>query len=108
MGAQTAISFSYDTTLAVVTSDLQKLDFASSGTVTLSRPDKIRVTRTGGFADVEMVYDGKPLSILGKNVGKYAQVDGAGNDRRSSSIVFAITGARRLAPTFSCRTSTTR
>ena len=74
MGAQQAISFSYDSTLAIVTSDLQKLDFASSGTVTLSRPDKIRVTRTGGFADVEMVYDGKQLSILGKNLGKFVQV----------------------------------
>ncbi len=74
MGAQQTISFSFDTTLAIVTSDLQKLDFASSGTVTLSRPDKIRVTRTGGFADVEMVYDGKQLSILGKNLGKFVQV----------------------------------
>ncbi len=78
MGAQSAISFSFDTTLAVVTSDLQKLDFASSGAVSISRPDKIRVTRTGGFADVEMVYDGKLLSILGKNLGKYAQVEAPG------------------------------
>lgn len=79
MGAQQAISFSFDSTLAIVTSDLQKLDFASSGTVTLSRPDKIRVTRTGGFADVEMVFDGKQLSILGKNLGKYVQVPAPGS-----------------------------
>ncbi len=78
MGEQQAFSFSFDTTLAVVTSDLQKLDFASSGTVALSRPDKIRVTRTGGFADVELVFDGKQLSILGKNLGKYAQVEAPG------------------------------
>ena len=64
--------------LAVVTSDLQKVDFASSGTVSLSRPDKIRVTRTGGFADVEMVFDGKQLSILGKNLDRYAQVEAPG------------------------------
>jgi len=74
MGAQERISFSYDTTLAAVTTDLQKLDFASSGTVTLSRPDKIRVTRTGGFADVEMVYDGQTFSVLGKNLDRYARL----------------------------------
>jgi hypothetical protein len=78
MGAQQAISFSFDTTLAVVTSDLQKLDFASSGAVTLNRPDKIRLTRTGGFADVEVVFDGNQLSILGKNLGKYVQVPAPG------------------------------
>ena len=46
-------------TLEVVTKDDQKLALASSGSVTLSRPDKIRVTRAGGFADVEMSFDGK-------------------------------------------------
>src|SRR5690349_18503295 len=74
MGAQQAISFAFDSSLAVVTSDLQKIEFASSGTVSLARPDKIRITRTGGYADVEVVFDGQQLSILGKNLGKYVQV----------------------------------
>jgi len=78
MGAQQAISFAYDSSLAVVTSDLQKIEFASSGTVNLSRPDKIRIARTGGFADVEVVFDGQQLSILGKNLGKYVQVPAPG------------------------------
>jgi hypothetical protein len=43
----------------------QKIAFTSSGNVTLNRPDKIRATRTGGFANVEMVFDGKTLSLLG-------------------------------------------
>lgn len=78
MGAQQAISFSYDSSLAVVTSDLQKIEFASSGTVTLNRPDKLRITRTGGFAEVEVVFDGNQLSILGKDIGKYVQVPAPG------------------------------
>jgi hypothetical protein len=78
MAGETTISFNYDSDLEVVTSDLQKLKFASSGTVSLSRPDKIRVTRTGGFADVEMVFDGKQLTVLGKNLNRYAQVDAGG------------------------------
>ena len=42
--------------------------------MTLNRPDKLYVTRTGGFADVEFVYDGKTLTLLGKNANVYAQV----------------------------------
>jgi len=75
MAAQTAISFDYDSTLEVVTAEGQKLGLASSGSVSLARPDKLRATRTGGFADVEMVFDGTTLSLLGKNVNAYAQVE---------------------------------
>lgn len=75
MAAQKAISTSFDTNLEIVTKDKQKLMLASSGTVTLSRPDKIRATRHGGFADVEMVFDGKTLTLLGKDVNLYGQAD---------------------------------
>ena len=54
LAAQQAISFDYDTNLEVVTKDKQKLALASSGTVALARPDKIRATRSGGFVNVEM------------------------------------------------------
>ena len=67
MGAQKSLSFEFDATLEVVTEDDQKLALASSGTVTLKRPDKIHVTRAGGFADVELSFDGKTLTILGRN-----------------------------------------
>src|SRR6188474_1470307 len=48
LAAQKAISFSYDSSLEVVTSDKQKLALTSSGAVVLNRPDKVRVTRRGG------------------------------------------------------------
>src|SRR5262245_59883363 len=54
LAAQKVISFDYDTNLEIVTTEGQKLGLASSGTVTLSRPDKIRTTRSGGFMNVEM------------------------------------------------------
>ena len=73
--AQTAISFDYDATLEVVTNDSQKLALASSGAVTLNRPDKIRATRAGGFVDVETLFDGKTLTLLGKNANKYTQLE---------------------------------
>ena len=73
MAAQKALSFDYDATLEVVTKEDQKLALASSGSVSLNRPDKIHVTRSGGFADVEMSFDGKTLTLLGKNLNIYAQ-----------------------------------
>jgi hypothetical protein len=73
--AQKAISFEYDTNLEVVTKDHQKLLLASSGKVEMGRPDKIRATRSGGFANVEMSFDGKTLTLLGKDANLYAQVE---------------------------------
>jgi hypothetical protein len=43
--------------------------------VTLSRPDKIRATRAGGFANVELVFDGKTVSLLGREANLYAQAE---------------------------------
>ena len=43
--------------------------------MTLNRPDKIRATRAGGFVDVETLFDGKTLTLLGKNVNKYTQLE---------------------------------
>jgi len=75
MAAQKAMSFEYDANLEVVAKDGQKIALASSGTVALSRPDKIRTTRIGGFANVETVFDGKMLTLLGKNANVYVQLD---------------------------------
>ena len=73
--AQKAISFDYNAALEVVTNDSQKLALASSGAVTLNRPDKIRATRAGGFVDAETLFDGKTLTLMGKNANKYTQVE---------------------------------
>jgi len=79
MAAQNSIAFGYDTNLEVVTKDHQKLSFASSGTVVLNRPDKMRATRNGGFANVEMIFDGKTLTLVGKNANLYTQAEVPGN-----------------------------
>lgn len=78
LAAQNAISFDYDSDLEVVTKDHQKLLLASSGKVDVVRPDKFRATRSGGFADVEMIFDGNTLTLLGKDANLYAQVDTPG------------------------------
>lgn len=68
LAAQKVLSFEYDAALEVVTKDEQILALVSSGAVTLNRPDKIRTMRAGGFADVETSFDGKTLTLLGKNL----------------------------------------
>jgi hypothetical protein len=78
LAAQRAISFDYDSNLEIVSTQQQKVGLASSGTLVLNRPDKLRATRTGGFANVEMVFDGKTLTLLGKNTNLYAQVAAPG------------------------------
>lgn len=75
LAAQKTLSFSYDSNLQVVTSSDQKLGLSSSGTVNLSRPDRVHTTRSGGFVDTETLFDGKTLTLLGKNVNKYTQVE---------------------------------
>ena len=76
--AQKVISLSYDSIFEVVTNEHQKLQLATSGTVVLSRPDKIRTTRLSGFSNTEMVYDGKTLSFLGKGQNVYIQTEAPG------------------------------
>jgi len=66
LGAQKAISFDYDVNLELVSKQQQKIGLVSSGTMTLDRPDKLHLTRTGGFANVEMAFDGKTLTLLGR------------------------------------------
>ena len=75
VSAQNGVSFAYDASLEIVTTDEQRLALASSGTVTLDRPDKLRFMRSSGFVDVEMSFDGETLTVMGKNMNLYAQID---------------------------------
>jgi len=79
IGGQPTIEVAFDSDIEVVTDDLQKIQFASSGQVMLSRPDRLRASRTGGYADVELVFDGKKVTVLGKHIGAYAQADFSGS-----------------------------
>jgi hypothetical protein len=78
LAAQKTISFAYDSDFEVVTKDHQKLLLANSGTINLSRPDKVHATRAAGFVDTELVFDGKTVSLLAKDANAYVQVDAPG------------------------------
>src|SRR5690349_13684495 len=78
LSGQNSLSASFDSDIEIITPELQKIQFSSSGQMKLSRPDKLRVRRTGGYADVELVYDGKTMSIYGNNAKSFVQADLAG------------------------------
>ena len=76
LSSQKTISATFDSGLEVITPQAEKIQFTSSGTLLLRRPNEIRVTRTGGYADVELLLDGKAATLYGKNLNIYAQLDG--------------------------------
>jgi len=101
--SQKSISIAYDTDIEVITNDLQKIQFASSGQMLLSRPDKVRASRIGGYADVELVFDGKTLTVLGKNLNAFAQMESPGAidqlvARLRGEFSVAMPGADLLLP----------
>ena len=92
LGTQNTLSASFDSDVEIITPELQKIQFASSGQLKLSRPDKLRVRRTGGYADVELVYDGKALSVYGNNAKSYVQADVPGTVDQMVEAIQARTG----------------
>lgn len=79
IGSQKSISAAFDSDIEIITPEIQKIQFTSSGHLMLVRPDKLRASRTGGYADVELVFDGKTFTIYGKNLNAFAQVDAPGS-----------------------------
>src|SRR5258706_3858920 len=91
--AQKSIAATFDSDIEIVTPELEKVQFASSGKLQLARPDKLRVSRTGGYADVQLIYDGKTVSIYGTNAKAYAQADLAGTIDQLVDLIQAKSGA---------------
>ena len=104
LAAQKTISLQYDTHLEIVTTEQQKLALASSGTVILNRPDKIRATRTGGFADASFFLT-ENLTLLGKTANLYGQLEVPGTIDHLVDELRA-NGETRPGATCCCRIST--
>lgn len=76
---QKTIALSFDSDIEVITPELEKIQFTNSGEALLSRPDKLRARRFGGYSDVTLFFDGKTVSIHGKSVGGYARFEAPGS-----------------------------
>lgn len=74
MANEQSMSFDYDSMLEILTTGDQKLGITASGTVAMTRPDKLHATRVGGFSELEMVFDGSTFSLSGNHAGVYTQL----------------------------------
>jgi hypothetical protein len=78
LAGQMNIALTFDSDIEVITPELEKIQFTNSGEALLSRPDKLRARRTGGYSDAELVFDGKTASILGRRLNGYTQIEAPG------------------------------
>jgi hypothetical protein len=102
VASQKSISITFDSDIEVMTENFQKIQFTSSGQVQLSRPNMVRVARNGGYTDVELTFDGKTVTVLGKHLNAYAQGDAPGSvddlvHRLRDQFAIAIPGADLLS-----------
>ena len=76
VGSQKTIEVTFDSSIEVITPELEKIQFTSSGEGLLSRPDRLRARRLGGYSDVALFFDGKTVSILDRDNNGYARFSG--------------------------------
>jgi len=93
LAGQKSLSAKFDSDIEAITPELQKIQFTSSGEMKMTRPDKLRIRRTGGYADVELVYDGKTVSLYGNNAKSYVQADLAGGTDKMIDTLYGQSGA---------------
>jgi len=98
LAGQANLSVKFDSDIEIVSSALQKIQFSASGEATFSRPDKFRISRTGGYTAVDLISDGSTLSLHDRDGNRYAQVPASGSfdqvvDRLRGELMLEIPGA---------------
>ncbi|MBM6580804.1 DUF2092 domain-containing protein [Microvirga sp. BT689] len=98
---QENLSLKYDADVEVVTPAVEKIQFSASGDITLNRPNKFRVSRIGGYADVELISDGSNVTVYDRGGNRFAQVPAAGTfdevvDRLRTEAPLELPGADLL------------
>jgi hypothetical protein len=76
---QGALELTFDSDIEIITPQLEKIQFANSGNLLLVRPDKLRGHRVGGYADVDLFFDGKTAAVFGRNINAYTQFEVPGS-----------------------------
>lgn len=79
LSGQNSLSARYDTDIEVITTDLQKIQFTSSGELAVDRKAGLRAKRTGGYSDVELVFDGKSATLYSHDSNSFATIDAPGS-----------------------------
>jgi hypothetical protein len=87
-----AFSVVADVSFEFMTVEAQKLQLNSRASVLMERPSKFHIARQGRFADVELTFDGRQISIHSKNLNAYLQHDLAGTADDAMRAVEALSG----------------
>ncbi len=98
LGGLSAFSANADIDNEIIDLDGQKLQFSSSGEIVFQRPGNLRMNRQGAIAHMELIYDGKELTLFGRKLNVYFQLDRPGStdlaiDTLRNEIGLAAPGA---------------
>ncbi len=101
LSRQENLSLKFDADVEVVTPAVEKIQFSASGEVTMSRPNKFRISRTGGYADVELISDGSNVTVFDRGGNRFAQVPAVGSfdtlvDKLRTETMLELPGADLL------------
>jgi hypothetical protein len=87
------LSADYDADHEIIDLEGQKIQYSASGSLALDRAKGLRMTRKGPFANSEVIFDGKTISLYGKALNVYAQMDSPGPSVEEATEEFrAATG----------------
>ena len=75
LGEMEAFSMNADIDFEIVSRNGQKLQFSSFATAVLKRPAEFHIQRKGMIANLDFIFDGKTLTLHGKNLNVYAQIE---------------------------------
>jgi len=78
LGGLPAFTVSADVDNEIIDLSGQKLQFSSSVAIAAKRPGKLYVSRQGAFADMEIIFNGKTLTLNGKGLNIYMQLESPG------------------------------
>jgi hypothetical protein len=78
MGNLSAFSAKADIDSEIIDLEGQKLQFSSSAEIVLERPGNLHVNRQGAIAHMDFIFDGKVLTLYGRNLNVYFQMDSPG------------------------------
>jgi hypothetical protein len=56
INSQKTIEITFDSDIEVITPQLEKIQFTNFGDILMSRPNKLRAHRVGGYADVVLFF----------------------------------------------------
>ena len=78
MGGTEAFHVKADIDFEVIATNGQKLQISSFATAAVKRPSNLHIEKKGMIADIAFIYDGNNLTLHGKNLNIYSQIEGTG------------------------------